>query len=90
MTYLTDDILFHVAMAVMRIADETYDDAQRIVAPLVWWVSTGRCAGLYVHKINGLTKRQIGTIARRLIPFGGFDYDAAIAAVRDYLDHIAA
>ncbi len=89
MTYLSEDALFAVTMSIVRIADTTLDDAQRIIAPLEWYITTGRCDGRFVAKINHLTKRQVTTIAKRLIPAGGFDYDQAIASVRDYLDRVA-
>ena len=89
MTYLTDDVLFAITMSIVRIADTTLDDAQRIIAPLEWYITTGRCSGRFVAKINHLTKRQVTTIAKRLIHAGGFDYDQAIASVRDYLDRVA-
>ena len=89
MNYLTEDALFAIKMAIVRIADTTLDDAQRIIAPLKWWVVTGRCTGRHVMQLNHLTKRQVTTIAKRLIPYGGFDYDQAIDSVRDYLDRVA-
>ena len=89
MNYLTEDALFAIKMAIVRIADTTLDDAQRIIAPIEWWVVTGRCPGRYVMQLNHLTKRQVTTIAKRLIPMGGFDYDAAIASVKGYLDRVA-
>lgn len=89
MNYLTEDALFAIKMAIVRIADTTLDDAQRIIAPIEWWVATGRCTGRHIMQLNHLTKRQVTTIAKRLIPMGGFDYDAAIASVRDYLDRVA-
>ena len=89
MTYLTDDALFAITMSIVRIADTTLDDAQRIIAPLEWHITTGRCSGRFVAKINHLTKRQVTTIAKRLIRAGGVDYDQAIASVRDYLDRVA-
>lgn len=89
MNYMTEDALFAIKMAIVRIADTTLDDAQRIIAPIEWWVATGRCTGRHVMQLNHLTKRQVTTIAKHLIPIGGFDYDAAIASVRGYLDHAA-
>ena len=89
MNYLTENALFAIEIAIVRIADTTVDDAQRIIAPIKWWVVTGRCPGRYVMQLNHLTKRQVTTIAKRLIPMGGFDYDAAITSVRDYLDRVA-
>lgn len=89
MNYMTEDALFAIKMAIVRIADTTLDDAQRIIAPIEWWVATGRCTGRHVMQLNHLTKRQVTTIAKRLITVGGFDYDAAIASVRGYLDHAA-
>ena len=89
MNYLTEDALFAIKMAIVRIADTTLDNAQRIIAPIKWWVVTGRCPGRYVMQLNHLTKRQVTTIAKRLIPMGGFDYDTAIASVMGYLDRVA-
>ena len=89
MNYLTEDALFAIKMAIVRITGTTLDDAQRIIAPLEWYITTGRCSGRFVAKINHLTKRQVTTIAKRLIPAGGFDYDQAIDSVRDYLDRVA-
>lgn len=89
MNYMTEDALFAIKMAIVRIADTTLDDAQRIIAPIEWWVATGRCTGRHVMQLNHLTKRQVTTIAKRLITVGGFDYDAAIVSVRGYLDHAA-
>lgn len=88
MTYLTDDVLFKITMSIVRIAGTTIDDAHRIIAPLEWYITTGRCSGGFVAKINHLTKRQVTTIAKRLIHAGGFDYDQAIASVMDYLDRV--
>ena len=89
MNYMTEDALFAIKMAIVRIADTTLDNAQRIIAPIEWWVATGRCTGRHVMQLNHLTKRQVTTIAKHLIPVGGFDYDAAIASVRGYLDRVA-
>lgn len=89
MTYLTDNALFSITMSIVRIADTTIDDAQRIIAPLEWYITTGRCSGRFEAKINHLTKRQVTTITKRLIHAGGFDYDQAIASVKDYLDHVS-
>lgn len=89
MTYLTDNAMFSITMSIVRIADTTIDDAQRIIAPLEWYITTGRCSGRFEAKINHLTKRQVTTIAKRLIRAGGFDYDQAIASVKDYLDRVA-
>lgn len=89
MTYLTDNAVFSITMSIVRIADTTIDDAQRIIAPLEWYITTGRCSGRFEAKINHLTKRQVTTIAKRLIRAGGFDYDQAIASVKDYLDRVA-
>ena len=89
MNYLTEDALFAIKMAIVRIADTTLDDAQRIIAPIEWWVATGRCTGRHVMQLNHLTKRQVTTIAKRLITVGGFDYYAAITSVKGYLDRVA-
>lgn len=65
-------------------------DADRIIAPLLWWVSTGRCTGKQANTIANLTKRQITTIAKRLISCEGFgDYDTAIRKVAQYIDKIS-
>lgn len=47
MTYLTDNALFYIRLSIVRIADTTIDDAQRIIAPLEWYITTGRCSGRF-------------------------------------------
>lgn len=71
-------------------AHTSTQDADRIIAPLLWWVSTGRCTGKQANTIANLTKRQITTIAKRLMSCEGFgDYDTAIRKVAQYIDKIS-
>lgn len=87
MNYKTEYALWQVWATVQ--AAKSSQDADRIVAPLLWWVSTGRCSGKQANTIANLNKRQITTVAKRLISCGGFgDYDIAIKKVAQYIDKI--
>ena len=88
MNYKTEYVLWQV-WAIIQAATSS-QDADRIVAPLLWWVSTGRCSGKQANTIANLTKRQMTTTAKRLMSCGGFnDYDTAIKKVSQYIDKIS-
>ena len=87
MNHKTEYALWQVWATVQ--AAKSSQDADRIVAPLLWWVSTGRCSGKQANTIANLTKRQITTVAKRLISCDGFgDYKIAIEKVAQYIDKI--
>ena len=87
MNYKIEYVLWQVWAKVQ--AATSSKDADRIVAPLLWWVSTGRCSGKDANTIASLNKRQITTVANRLISCDGFcNYDIAIKKVSQYLDKI--
>ena len=87
MNYKTEYALWQVWAKVQAV--KSSQDADRIVAPLLWWVSTGRCSGTQEKTIANLSKRQITTVAKRLISCDGFgDYYIAINKVAQYIDEL--
>lgn len=62
--------------------------ADRILEPLKWYITTGRCDGEFIRKINKLNSRQITTVSNRLIKFNGMDYDGAISSVKEYISRV--
>ena len=85
MDYKTEYVMWQIWSKIQ--SETTSQDADRIIAPLLWWVSTGRCSGKQTRTIANLTKRQATTIAKRLISCGGFsDYNFVIAKVVDYIN----
>jgi len=61
------------------------NDANRIIEPLKYYIETGRCSGIFIKTFNNLTKRQITTIAKRLITINGMDYEKSINLVISYI-----
>ena len=87
MNHKTEHALWQVWTTVQ--AAKSSQDADRIVAPLLWWVSTGRCSGKQANTIANLNKRQITTVSKRLISCDGFgDYSIAIEKVKQYIDKL--
>ena len=87
MNHKTEYVLWQVWATVQ--AAKSSQDADRIVAPFLWWVSTCRCSGKQANTIANLNKRQITTVAKRLISCDGFgDYEIAIEKVAQYIDKI--
>lgn len=87
MNYKTEYALWQVWAKVQAV--KSSQDADRIVAPLLWWVSTGRCSGTQEKTIANLSKRQITTVAKRLMSRDGFgDYSIAIEKVKQYIDKL--
>ena len=87
MNHKTEYALWQVLAAVQ--ATKSSQDADRIAARLLWWVSTGRCSGKQANTIANLNKRQITTVAKRLISCDGFgDYSIAIDKVKQYIDKL--
>lgn len=85
MNYRTEYSLFLIWDCIYhKVSGDRYL-ANRIMDPLTWYISTGRCCGAFVHAIDNITKRQISTIANRLIKAGGGNYEESIKAVTDYI-----
>lgn len=90
MSYQTENSLWEIEDAIRR---KTGDRilAEKIAAPLVHQISTGRCTGAQSIKLGKANKRQIATIANRLVkinPHGTADYEDVIPFVMAYIDTI--
>ena len=79
-----DMVLFDIHCKLFSRLGSTLD-ADRAIAPLEWYVRTGRAPGAFVRILNGCTCRQKTTIANRLIKFIGGDYQDAINSVCQYI-----
>ena len=80
-----------IDMVLWNIYDKIYSklgnavDADRVFAPLNWYVQTGRAPAQFELILKNCKSRQITTIANRLIKYNGFDYDSAINSVCQYI-----
>lgn len=88
MTCQTVNATFKVALKVMKYANCDIDSADRIIAPLTYWLGTGRASGTEERIFCHCNERQLTTIAKRLIAYNGMDYDKAISSIKNYINHI--
>lgn len=79
----TENIIYLVWSAIAK--RTSCNDADRIIEPLKYYIETGRCSGIFIQTFNSLTKRQVTTIAKRLITINGMDYEKAINLVVSYI-----
>ena len=87
MNYKIEYALWQVWATVQ--AAKSSQDADRIVAPPLWWVSTGRCSGEQANAIANLNKIHICIVVKRVISCDGFgDYSIAIEKVKQYIDKL--
>ena len=59
--------------------------AERAIAPLAWYIGTDRAPLVFCRALCHANRRQVTTIAKRLLKFSGGDYSAIIANISAYL-----
>lgn len=64
--------------------------ADRLVSPILHWVTSGRCTGKEEFIIRKLSNRQISFLAKKLVTFGNQfgDYADTTNLMRAFLKHI--
>lgn len=60
-------------------------DTERVIYPLLWYVNTGRASTDFLRHLVSCSKRQITTIANRLIKCDDKNVDDTILYIREYL-----
>lgn len=60
-------------------------EADRAIAPLEWYIRTGRAPYEFERILIGCTSRQQTTIANRLIKYSGRDYQEIINSACQYI-----
>lgn len=78
-----DDIYWEIMQKMLK--KHTWRETELAIAPLTWYIGTGRAPLGFERKLKVCTSRQLSTIANRLIKIECGDYNAAINSVCNYL-----
>lgn len=76
-----DDAIFSIKMKIWK--KTSSKESESLIAPLEWWINTGRASTPFLKALVFTTERQKLTIANKLVQGGS--YEEAIKRVRDYL-----
>lgn len=79
-----DDTLWAVKMKLCK--RHSLADADRLISPLCWYISTGRASTDFLRLLVNTSSRQKATIANRIAK-GGTDEDV-INSVCQYLGYV--
>lgn len=79
-----DMVLWNIHSKIYSKLGSTHD-ADRVIAPLEWYIRTGRAPTAFERALINCTSRQQTTIANRLIKCNGGDYQDAINSVCQYI-----
>lgn len=83
-TMAIDMVLWNIHSKIYSKLGSTIE-TDNAIAPLEWYIRTGRAPYEFERLLIGCTSRQQTTIANRLIKCGGHDYEEAINSVCQYI-----
>lgn len=69
-----------------KIASKTScQDADRIIAPVTWYINTGRISGNELRLFCSMSSKVASRLSQRITDMNGMDYDGAIEFLKECL-----